>query len=82
MSSAFLKVRNLAKHFPVGRSRLFQAKPDMLKAVDGISFDLQQGRTLGLDITGYPCQQHENGRGKKAHDGEGGSNSTMGKTTI
>ncbi len=48
MSSAFLEVRDLVKHFPVGRSRLFQAKPDMLKAVDGISFDLPQSRTLGL----------------------------------
>ena len=48
MSEPFLAVRDLVKHFPVGRSRLFQTKPDLLKAVDGISFELDQGTTLGL----------------------------------
>jgi len=48
MNRAFLAVRGLVKHFPTGRTRMFQAKPDMLKAVDNIGFDLEQGRTLGL----------------------------------
>ncbi|MGF1608683.1 MAG: ABC transporter ATP-binding protein [Kiloniellales bacterium] len=48
MSGAFLEVRDLVKYFPVGRTRLFQAKPAVLKAVDGISFVLEQGHTLGL----------------------------------
>ncbi len=48
MSDAFLQVRGLAKHFPVSRKTLFQARPDLLRAVDGIDFDLPRGQTLGL----------------------------------
>jgi oligopeptide/dipeptide ABC transporter ATP-binding protein len=48
MSEAFLDVRNLVKHFPVGQEGLFQGKPSLLKAVDGVSFTLARGETLGL----------------------------------
>ena len=41
MSRAFVEVRNLSKYFPVGRNRV-------LKAVDGISFTVRKGETLGL----------------------------------
>ncbi|GAA1024708.1 MULTISPECIES: ABC transporter ATP-binding protein [Amycolatopsis] len=41
-----LEVRDLVKHFPV-RSGLFRAA-DALKAVDGISFSIGVGQTLGL----------------------------------
>lgn len=39
-----LKVENLTKHFPVGGRR----KHKVVKAVDGISFDLRAGETIGL----------------------------------
>lgn len=40
--STLLEVRNLVKHFPVDNS------DDVVQAVDGISFDLRAGETLGL----------------------------------
>jgi len=42
-----LSVRGLKKHFPV-RRRGFAREPPVLKAVDGVSFDLWRGETLGL----------------------------------
>jgi oligopeptide/dipeptide ABC transporter ATP-binding protein len=41
MSQAFVEVQDLKKYFPVGNRRL-------LKAVDGISFNIRKGETLGL----------------------------------
>ena len=43
-SDVILKVENLTKHFPVGGKR----KHQVVKAVDGISFELRAGETLGL----------------------------------
>jgi oligopeptide/dipeptide ABC transporter ATP-binding protein len=42
-----LSVRNLVKHFPV-RKGVFQRTVGQVHAVDGISFDIAQGETLGL----------------------------------
>ena len=43
-NDVILKVENLSKHFPVSGKR----KHQMVKAVDGISFELRAGETLGL----------------------------------
>ena len=43
-----LRVENLAVHFPIMRGVLFQSKVGVIKAVDGVSFTLRRGETLGL----------------------------------
>ncbi|MGW5029585.1 ABC transporter ATP-binding protein, partial [Streptomyces albidoflavus] len=43
-----LQVRNLVKHFPLTQGILFKKQIGAVKAVDGISFDLYQGETLGI----------------------------------
>jgi oligopeptide transport system ATP-binding protein len=43
-----LRVENLAIHFPIMRGILFQKKVGVIKAVDGVSFSLRRGETLGL----------------------------------
>jgi oligopeptide transport system ATP-binding protein len=45
---ALLTVTDLHKHFPVKRGILIERTVDWVKAVDGVSFALQEGRTLGL----------------------------------
>jgi oligopeptide transport system ATP-binding protein len=40
-NQVLLEVKNLKKHFPMGRNRI-------LKAVDGVSFSINRGETLGL----------------------------------
>ena len=42
-----LEVRNLVKHFPIGGG-VFGGAPALIKAVDGVSFSIQRGETLGL----------------------------------
>ena len=46
MSEALLEVRNLVKHFPVHTG--FRGPTMSVKAVDGVSFTLNRGETLGL----------------------------------
>jgi len=43
-----IQVRNLKMHFPITRGLIFQRKVGAIKAVDGISFDIKRGETLGL----------------------------------
>ena len=45
--SALLEVRDLTKHFPVRRS-VFSRLGGVVHAVDGVSFDIAEGETLGL----------------------------------
>jgi oligopeptide transport system ATP-binding protein len=45
--SALLEVRELSKHFPVRRG-LLQRETAHVRAVDGVSFSLFEGETLGL----------------------------------
>ena len=47
MSTPLLQVSNLVKHFPI-RGGLLQRVVDQVHAVDGVSFDLMPGETLGL----------------------------------
>ena len=47
MSEPLLGVHDLVKHFVLPRRRLFRP-PDVLRAVDGVSFELQVGETLGV----------------------------------
>ena len=47
-SSPFLRVENLAVHFPVIEGVIFQKQVGSVKAVDGVSFELARGETLGL----------------------------------
>ena len=42
-----LQVRDLVKHFPI-KGGLLQMPVAWVKAVDGVSFDIQRGETLGL----------------------------------
>lgn len=43
-----LEVKNLKKHFPLKSSKLLSNEKPLLKAVDGISFSVNAGETLGL----------------------------------
>ncbi|HEX2045896.1 MAG TPA: ATP-binding cassette domain-containing protein [Gaiellaceae bacterium] len=45
---ALLQVRDLKKHFPVRKGVLWERQVGAVKAVDGVSFEITHGRTLGL----------------------------------
>jgi len=45
---ALLKVRNLKKHFPVTKGIIREKQVGLVKAVDGVGFDVYKGETLGL----------------------------------
>ena len=45
---SLLTVNNLVMHFPLTQGIIFQRKVGAVQAVDGVSFEVKQGETLGL----------------------------------
>jgi peptide/nickel transport system ATP-binding protein/oligopeptide transport system ATP-binding protein len=43
-----VQVRDLVKHFPMTQGIVFQRKIGAVQAVDGVSFDVKRGETLGI----------------------------------
>jgi peptide/nickel transport system ATP-binding protein/oligopeptide transport system ATP-binding protein len=48
VSDALIAVRDLVKHFPLTQGIIFQRQVGAVQAVDGVSFDVNEGETLGL----------------------------------
>ena len=46
--SRLLRVSDMKVHFPVGKTGFLGRPAGYVKAVDGVSFDIEQGETLGL----------------------------------
>ena len=46
--AAILKVRDLQMHFPISSGFLLRRRTGAIRAVDGVSFDVRRGETLGL----------------------------------
>ena len=46
--NALIEVRDLVKHFPIKSGIVLQRQVGAVRAVDGISFDVKTGETLGL----------------------------------
>ena len=47
-SSQLVSVRDLKKHFPIQRGIIVQRTVGKVQAVDGITFEITRGETLGL----------------------------------
>ena len=47
VGDTLLSVRNLCKHYPI-RDGIFQSTVGQVRAVDGVSFDIRRGETVGL----------------------------------
>ncbi|MEU9827177.1 ABC transporter ATP-binding protein [Micromonospora chersina] len=48
MTENIIEVRDLVKHYPVTRGVVFKKTIGQVKAVDGVSFELKAGETLGV----------------------------------
>ncbi len=47
-NNVILEVRNLVKHFPVGGGGILSRHTGSVRAVEGVSFSIRRGETLGL----------------------------------
>jgi peptide/nickel transport system ATP-binding protein/oligopeptide transport system ATP-binding protein len=47
-AGALVEVRDLVKHFPIDRGIVIRRKIGAVRAVDGISFEVRRGETLGI----------------------------------
>jgi peptide/nickel transport system ATP-binding protein/oligopeptide transport system ATP-binding protein len=48
VSENLVEVRDLVKYFPITRGVIFQKEMGYVHAVDGVSFDVRKGETLGI----------------------------------
>ncbi|MHB8647550.1 MAG: ATP-binding cassette domain-containing protein, partial [Thermomicrobiales bacterium] len=48
IGETLLEVNNLVMHFPLTRGIILQRKVGAVQAVDGVSFAVKKGETLGL----------------------------------
>ena len=46
--STVIEVKDIKMYFPLGRPGLFSRKKAFLRAVDGVSFNIKMGETIGL----------------------------------
>ena len=46
--NVLVRVENLKKYFPISRGLIISRQVGAVKAVDGVSFEIRQGQTLGL----------------------------------
>ena len=58
-NDVILEVTNLKKHFPISSGIVFQRQVGAVRAVDGISFDVVRGETLGLVGESGLRQKHD-----------------------
>ena len=61
-SDVLVKVDGLKVHFPITQGIIFQRQVGAVRAVDGLSFDIRKGETLGL-VGESGCGKSSTGRG-------------------
>ena len=60
-TKVLLRVENLVKHFPIKKGVLIQKQVGAVRAVDGVSFNIFEGETLGL-VGESGCGKSNTGR--------------------
>jgi ABC-type oligopeptide transport system ATPase subunit len=65
MSEALISAENLSKYFPVIKGVVRARQIGQIKAVDGVSFEVRRGETLGL-VGESGCGKTTTGRWSRA----------------